>query len=351
MTTTTPNDLVYYLIERGLLTPSSVVDGKLMVVEGSRRNANFTVTRRDGPSYFVKCVQPASAGSAETLQREATCYEWAAAHPGLAGLRELMPRFFHNDPQRGILVLELFPNAQNISEVHRRAGAYPEDVARLIARAVARYQIATSSVFATLDHTNFRAQTPWVLSLHYSHSQFGQAGKQVATILQSYPDYGRALDRLRSQYHPNALIHGDMKFDNVLLLPGPEIRIIDWELADSGEDLWDTGAVLQSYITACVLATQGTMAVRLEPVQPAMRAFWDEYVRARGIPEGQSEAYLERCVAYAGARMLQTALETLVFSPGMNAHVALALQCSLNILRDSTAAVREILGMPARTYA
>ncbi|HJQ40602.1 MAG TPA: phosphotransferase [Thermoanaerobaculia bacterium] len=351
MTTTTPNDLVYYLIERGLLAPASVVDGKLIVVEGARRNANFMVMRRDGTPYFVKCVQPASAGSAETLQREAVCYEWAASHPGLTGLRELMPRFFHNDPQRGILVLELFPGAQNISDVHRRAGAYPEEVARLIARAVARYQLATSSVFASLDRTNFRAQTPWVLSLHQSHSQFGQAGKQVATILQSYPDYGRALDRLRNQYHPNALIHGDMKFDNVLLLPSSEIRIIDWELSDAGEDLWDTGAVLQSYITACVLATQGTMAVTVEPVQPAMRAFWDEYVRARGIPEGQADAYLERCVAYAGARMLQTALETLVFSPGMTAHVALALQCSLNILRDSSAAVRDLLGVPARAYA
>ena len=355
MTTTTPNDLVYYLIERGLLAPSSVVDGELMVVEGSRRNANFTVTRKDGPPYFVKCVQPASAGSAETLQREAGYYQWAAAHPGLIGLRELMPRFFYNDPQRGILVLELFPQAQNLSELHRRAGSYPEDVARMIARAVARYHASTASVFGALDRSAFRAQTPWVLSLHYAHSQFGQAGTQVATILQSYPDYGRALDRLRAQYQPNALIHGDMKFDNILMIAGqngvPELRVVDWEMADIGEDVWDAGAVLQSYITACVLATQDTMAVSLAPVQPAMRAFWDEYVKARPIHATHADAYLERCVSYAGARMLQTALETLVFAPGMTAHVALALQCSLNILRDPHAAVREVVGVEARAYA
>jgi Ser/Thr protein kinase RdoA (MazF antagonist) len=354
-TTTTPNDLVHYLIERGLLTPSSVVDGEVMVVEGTRRNANFTVTRRDGVPYFVKCVQPASPGSAETLQREAGYYQWVAAHPGLAGLRELLPRFFHNDPQRGILVLELFPGAQNLGEFHRRAGAYPEEVGRLLGGALARYHAATTAVLGASDRGSFRSQTPWVLSLHHTHAQFGQAGTQVATILQSYPDYGRALDRLREQWQPNTLIHGDMKFDNCLLLPGrdgaAELRVVDWELADIGEDTWDAGAVIQSYVTACVLSVQGTMQVTFEPAQAAMRAFWEAYVKALPVPEAQVEARLERCVGYAGARMLQTALETLVFAPAMTAHVAMVLQISLNILRDPRAAVREVMGITPGVYA
>jgi hypothetical protein len=91
------------------------------------------------------------------------------------------------------------------------------------------------------------------------------------------------------------------------------------------------------------------MNVSLEPVQPAMRAFWEAYVQALPIHESQAEARLEKCVAYAGARMLQTALETLVFAPAMTAHVALVMQVSLNILRDPRAAVREVLG--ASVYA
>lgn len=354
-TTTTPNDLVHYLIERGLLTPASVVDGEVMVVEGTRRNSNFAVTRKDGPPYFVKCVQPASAGSAETLQREAACYQWASTHPALAGLRELMPRFFFSDPQRGILVLELFPYAQNITDYHRNARVFPEDVARLIGRALAHYHASTAAVLGTLDHSVFRGQQPWVLSLHYSHSQFGQAGAQVATILQSYPEYGRALDQLRAQWMPNALIHGDMKFDNCLMVPradgNADLKVVDWELADIGEDTWDAGAVLQSYVTTCVLSAQGSMNVNLEPVKPAMRAFWDEYVKSLPIAEGQADARLERCVAYAGARMLQTALETLHYAPSMSAHVALVLQISLNILRDPRTAVRELVGIAPGVYA
>lgn len=353
-TTTTPNDLVHYLIERGLLTPASVVDGGVMVVEGTRRNAHFIVTRGDGTPYFVKCVQPASSNSAETLQREANYYQWVGAHPGLAGLRELLPRFFLDDPQRGILVLELFPDAQNLTDHHRRAGGYPEETARLLGRALARYHATTSAVLAASDHRAFRGQPPWVLSLHYTHSQFGQAGAQVATILQSYPDYGRALDRLRQEWRPNTLIHGDMKFDNCLLVPGrdgaPELRVIDWELADVGEDTWDAGAVIQSYVTATVLAAPESMNVTLAPVQPAIRAFWDAYAQALPIPEPQREARFERCIAYAGARMLQTALETLVFAPAMTAHVAMVLQISLNILRDPRAAVREIAGVEAGAY-
>ena len=157
------------------------------------------------------------------------------------------------------------------------------------------------------------------------------------------------------------MIHGDMKFDNCLIVARPDgaddlkvgfdLKVVDWELADIGEDTWDAGAVLQSYVTTCVLSTQGAMTVDLEPVKPAMRAFWDEYVKSLPIHESQADARLERCVAYAGARMLQTALETLHFAPQMSAHVALVLQISLNILRNPRAAVREIVGIESRAYA
>jgi hypothetical protein len=93
------------------------------------------------------------------------------------------------------------------------------------------------------------------------------------------------------------------------------------------------------------------MTITLDQVRPAMRAFWDSYAETMNIPQAEVEARLERCVAWAGARMLQTALETLVFSPQMTAHVALALQMSLNILRDPSAAVREVVGARQEAHA
>ena len=62
-----------YLLDRGLLTPETVVDGGLVVREVSSRNLNFAVEAGEGASYLLK--QGRSAEGAATVAREAAVYE------------------------------------------------------------------------------------------------------------------------------------------------------------------------------------------------------------------------------------------------------------------------------------
>ena len=358
MITTTPNDLVHYLLERGLLAAESVVDGRLTVVPAARRNNNFSVVCTGGPSYFVKSLQPSAAQGVETMRQEASLYSVARAEEGLAPLREVLPQFHLYDPQRSLLVVEHIPNAKTISELHIQLGEAAEWIAEITGRVLGTIHGAAAAALPRIDPNSFRRITPWALSLHQITPSFGQPGVQLQTLLMTYPEYAQALDTMRAGWRPNTVVHGDMKFDNCLITEaGGErrLRIVDWELADLGDELWDVAGILQNYLYWSAVSTQTTGAwtasMPFEKLQPAMAAFWNAWALERGVAEGDRQPQLERASSFAAARLLQTVLEMLVVTPVMSGHVALMLQTSLNILRDPVTTARMIAGSEAAVYA
>jgi aminoglycoside phosphotransferase (APT) family kinase protein len=297
------NDLVHYLVERGLLERRAIVDGDVMVVEGTRRHHNYSVVRREGPGLFIKQMQPDQAFSAQTLQKEAACYVMMESDPALSEIHALMPRFRAYDPDRHILVVELIGGGENLSELHRRVHRFPEDVARRVGELLARYhQVSSRELLPRANAAIFQGQPPWILSFHLmprgSMQNLSAANGQFMSILQNYPDFGQALDRLRMTWRRNALIHGDMKFDNVVVGTDGEMHVVDWELADVGDSAWDVASILQAYLTWWISTLQripseganDAAQYPLESIQPAIHAFWDQYVSSRGIGAREADA-------------------------------------------------------------
>lgn len=362
------NDLVHYLLERGLLDYRAVVDGDVIVVEGARRHHNYSVIRRQGTGLFIKEMQPDQAFSAQTLQKEAACYVMMESDPALAEIHALMPRFRAYDPDRHILVLELIGGGENLSELHRRVNAFPEDVARRVGELLARYHAASMRDLLPRANTAiFQGQPPWILSFHLmprgSMQNLSAANGQFITILQSYPDFGQALDRVRAGWRRDALIHGDMKFDNVVVRGAQTseqtMHVVDWELADVGDSAWDVASILQAYLTWWIASLQRVPAddpndaaqYPLETIQPAIRAFWDAYVSSRGLSVREADAELERAVSYAGARMLQTVYESMAWASSLTQHAVWQVQACINILNEPRAAATDLLGFPAGVHA
>ena len=360
------NDLVHYLLERGLLDRRAVVDGDVMVVEGVRRHHNYSVIRGDGSGLFVKQMQPDQPYSAQTLQKEAACYVMMEGDPALEPIHALMPRFRSYDPDRSILVVELIANGANLSEVHRRANAFPLDIARRLGELLARYHdVSSRELLPRANAAIFQGQPPWILSFHLmpqgSVQNLSAANGQFMTILQSYPDFGLALDRVRNGWRRNALMHGDMKFDNVVVSQsGDTMHVVDWELTDVGDSAWDVASILQAYLTWWIATLQRVpradgesdgAAYPLESIQPAIHAFWETYATARGLDAPEAAAELERAVSYAGARMLQTVYEAMAWAPAMTQHAVWQVQACINILKAPRAAATDLLGFSAGVYA
>lgn len=352
------NQLVHYLVERGLVPYDSIVDGDVLVVENRSRHSNFAVIRKNGGSYFVKQIQEGQPVAAETLAREAALYRMAASDASLEPLRRLMPRFHDYDPARHVLVIELLEDAASVATHQRRISAFPIDVAASIGRALARYHVNTrDELLDKAALTAFPRTMPWTLAFHVQMPYFqnvSAANRQFFEILNRYPQFAAGLERARGGYRYDALIHGDMKFDNCMIANhgGEPLRVVDWELADIGDADWDTGAIFHSYLSWWAFSVPvgndgrplaALASSPLESMQPAMHAFWNAYVDEAKIADRGER--LARATAYAGARLLQTVYESLAYSETITPGAVLLSQMSINILNDPRRAAAELLGI------
>ncbi|HET6232252.1 MAG TPA: phosphotransferase [Longimicrobiaceae bacterium] len=365
------HNLVHFLMEHGLVTPAAVVDGGYAVHDLTRRNRNFRVTLGDGTGLFVKQAQDWTPYSAETIRREAACYRLARTEPAYAALGGLLPRDRLWDETAQVLVLELLPGRENLSEYHHRHGRFPLEMATRLGTMLGTYHREAGRGAAAGIDSIFPRQPPWILSVHFHNpSLFGpvSAGiRQMLGILESHPDFGRALDAIRTGWRHEALVHGDMKWENCIVLPPstddglPDLRIVDWELADVGDPCWDVGSLFQAYLCAWILsmpmdgAAAETLIARahlpVERMQPAMRTFWQAYVRTRGAGRTEAEELMARSIRYAAARMIQTAWEWTSGHERMSPQMAAVLQVSLNVLARPDDAVVHLLGIDARMAA
>lgn len=365
----TPANLAHYLMARGLVTPASVVDGDFTVIDMSRRNHNLQVARRESPGLFVKQVGDWDPLSAETMRREATCYWLAGNDPDFAALAAMMPRYHLYDPARQVLVLEMVRDGESLGEFHRRLGRFPAGMAARLGTLLGTYHRDAGGRRRDLPQdTVFPRSVPWVLSIHFHNpSHFGpvSAGvRQLLGVVGQYPEFHAALDELRGEWRFDALIHGDMKWENCVVPRVDDeaeaaegLRIVDWELADIGDGCWDVGAVFQAYLTYWILTMRippeqvsperlpALAEFPLDRMQPAIGAFWDAYVRTRGAHGAEAAALLRKSVRYGAARMIQTAWEYLTYSPQMTANALCLLQVSINILTRPDEAIEHLLGI------
>lgn len=360
------DNVLPYLAERRLMTVESAVDGDFMVLDQSSRNRNFKVLRRRAPGFFLKQARQRNPAFLRTLEREAACYGLAASHADLAGLSGLMPRLHHYDEDNGLLVLEMLPRAENLWEHHQRLRGFPLAIAELQGERLGAFQRQAERFQPQLEAQGlFDCQVPWILSIHQTQpqylSQMSQGNAQLLQILQGYPEFTAALDALRRSWAPRMLVHGDVKWENLILCrtsdDGPlELRMIDWEMADLGDECWDVGAIFQAYLSFWIfnlplgpgvsLAQAAESAVYRETdMQAALAAFWRSYARARVITGRSERRLLERTMACAAARMIQTAYEAIQQSQQMTPQGLCQLQMSMNILRHPAAAAQEIVGL------
>jgi len=364
--------LVHYLLERGLVAPETVVDGDYSAREMTRRNRNFRVLRGALPGLFVKQSADWEPFSTETLRREATCYLLARDDPDFAALGEMMPRFVDFDAPHFILTVELLPTAETLADHLGRGDDVPRRVAERLGTLLGRYhRHAGSRARDAARDSAFPRGLPWILNvMHHNPASVGpvSAGNRaLVEMLGRYPAFGPALDAVRDGWRRDALVHGDLKWENFLVLPSPapdappELRIVDWELADFGDACWDVGSVFQAYLSSWLLSIPAAVPAGARPaelatlpverMQPAIHAFWAAYSGMLGLDAAGSAERLRRSILFAAARLIQTAWEYTVSTEHVPANVLYLMQVAMNVLTRPDDAVRHLLGFEERLAA
>jgi aminoglycoside phosphotransferase (APT) family kinase protein len=94
-----------------------------------------------------------------------------------------------------------------------------------------------------------------------------------------------SVQRFASWWSPQALIHGDVKLDNILVTPildnsshevmgRSTVVLIDWELAGLGLPVWDIASAISGiYIQGLMIGNENTINRAVATARPLLKAY------------------------------------------------------------------------------
>lgn len=294
------------LIERRVLTGADIVDLGVVAVDSSMSHRSFRLHVGDTGRLFVKRADPVGSQGRD-LATEAAVYRLAATDPGLAGV---MPRCHVVSDDDVLIVLDDVgtPTLTAESVVAGWSAQGPSAAPSPLAsygRAVAcTHRVRPPPL----------GEPPWFLTaLDESWGGYDwlpPACRDVLLRSVSSPGLRLGFARAASKWRASSLIHGDLRWSNVLAAfdaRDSRVWLVDWELACLGDPAWDVGSVIGDLVLASLAAPN--VGSTYDPLTAASR-FLEAYESE--APAGTSGGFgslVERSVAFAGIRLVQTLVE------------------------------------------
>ena len=356
----TLDNVTDFLLDRCLIDSDWIMDGRLTIRGMARRNRNLMILGPGTSGFLIKQPFDSTEGGHETLRREALFHQFCREDPAAAPVARVIPRLLDSDLKEAILVFELIPGVatllskleppcswDGLTEAARRfgqtLGIYAERV-RSIDLDDPRLSWLPSALPAAMDLNRPKATRRGALSRAYC---------EILHQIQKIEIIVDFLYELSDLWQSKALIHGDMKFDNVLVSYGPEwpacdaiqVWIADWELVQAGDPAWDFAGALQDLLVTWVRSMplkerldltdlMGRANLPLTVVRDVARALWSGYRDEAGLHPDEADDFLLRAVKFSAARLLYTACEWSWYEDRVPRVVAILLEIAENLILE-----------------
>lgn len=360
----TATNLLAYLTDVGLATEADVVDHELSIFELGRRNRNFRVMRTKGTSLFVKQVPVVALETSLSLMREAAAGQLALEQTGLPTLAAVMPRLHRYDPRHHVLVHQVIPEARCIAELLLRADGIACDLVGAVAATLGRIHAESSQAGSLAPVAQaLLGEPPWVLELGAKAERFmpamSGATRELVGAIRSSAVLSAGLASLGRDWRRSALMHGDFKWDNIVVAPagdgGHQLYFVDWELCNVGDPLWDVAGLMAALIQIWLLGgavggdsqpvAQQACALPIGFVHGAAVCAWNAY-RAEAGPLAGGDLFGQRQLGLlTGARLVLMAFELSQHFDRQPPAAATALKLAEYFLSQPAWAMRDWLGL------
>lgn len=327
-------EIVRRLIDAGLLSTRDVVDGTLTVVDLSRSNPVWLVDAGAGGRYVAKVTAAERDDQQGSGAVEALLYERVAADPGLAAVAPVPALVTRLDD---LLVLAPVGDGEGLAQRLRDKGATSAD-GRLLGDALGRWR----AVAGRLAGDGLPGCLPWALvALAEERPAFldeHPATRRLGDLLRGQRELHRALDAAAGAWRRETVVHGDVRWDNVVVAVGPDgggerLLFVDLEFADWGDPAWDVaGAVAEPLAVAAttgagddetgfVVTDLRTAGRYVRQVRSFLACFAAAY--REGAGPGADED-LRRGMAFVPARLVQAAFQHAAWNPATGVAAGLA---------------------------
>lgn len=295
----------------GWLSAADAAHPRLRLDAAASSHTVFRVTAPDGRCVVVKQVPRSAAERGRGLGHELFMYRLAAWMPEIA---DLLPQPVHLDENRQLLVVQslalgtTWPDPQALLPL-RRAG-----VATALGHALATLHRATA------DMGLGPSPAVGVLGLGAGLAPACEGRRpEVVSLMQAIvasPVLHGALAEGLATYRHRCIIHGDLRPENWLPAPPPAsgLRLLDWEIAGSGDPAWDLASLLAQAVSEAVLENGPASATPVTPWPATAWAACSDALRAYFSTEGllAADDVCEtgaKLVRYTVARLLHLATE------------------------------------------
>ena len=310
----TLQSLPHYLLSKGFLKSDTIVNGQYIAHQFQTRNIIFTVNTGEGTGLFVKQINNPEQGSLYVLQKDATCLWMIHNIEAFSRLRKFVPEYLGYDASNQILLTALLENAQNIETYLNNKNELTESLLTKIIHLFNSFHFKVDDkVLKESSVGFFPKQIPWAMDVKMITSEERQRGLSITSMPNPALQYASSnsyiiqeISSLKDTWNASSLIHGDVKWMNILINPDENIYLIDWEIADIGDPVWDVAGVLQGIITRKALNEQHldtSYVIQNEELWKKANFFIKGYMKECG------KTSVSKILQYTAARFLQTATE------------------------------------------
>ncbi|EDP98299.1 phosphotransferase [Kordia algicida OT-1] len=342
----TKKNITHYLLDKGFLEPTSFMSGDYMLTQIQSRNSIFKIQQQQEKGLFVKQLITQDATNSYLMQKDATSHYLIHQSDLYKETATHIPDYYGYDPYHNILVTEYFANTKNVHEITYKNKKLSKSLAVKMAHILASFHFdITENIKENSSLQFFSKQIPWILNTGQllNSNPKGITNSVIAEIYK-HQDLVKKIEKVASQWETTSLIHGDIKWMNFIVMPNNEdVKLVDWEIADLGDPLWDVAGVFQSYFSAWVLSfnsqniqqhqqMQGTEFLTIEAITSVVKVLWDTYASTQKFTASQSKEKLIKTLSYMSVRMVQTAFENNMAQKQINSNSVRILQFCNHIL-------------------
>lgn len=347
-----------------LISAEAIVKRSTRVTVGIGRHTRQTVELDGEDGAFLKFAGTRSPGGlARELRANVVLAELKRSQPELT---RHLPELIETHASETRLVWELVPHATSLRALVGRAQMFDPGLFRDLGSILRRVHSASRPLARVASSA---PSQPWLISVKEVRAaacvDWSMGQRQVIETLHNMPalaDVVKALACLNCDDDHKTFIHGDLKWDNVLVSSsgsvGPaRVVLVDWEFSGIGHPLWDVGTVLGEFLVVWGLSIPiidpvrpdryvHLAAISLQELQPAMRAFWDGYTGAEPARADLAARWATDAARFAGARIVQAAYERAQVVSQLTPHLNLLIQLGLNVIQSPAVAAEGLMGIP-----